>query len=142
MAAGMGLTESSRGRHWRQALRRRLLTEKASYYCSKMVEKHNTVLENEASKEAEDEGNSNGFGNGNDSNYDDDDDDDDGVVEEIERRIRALKRLIPGGEGLGMEKLFEETAHYIEALEGQVTTMRTLATFLDGLHKERRLLHG
>lgn len=112
-----------------------------------MVEKNNTVIENEASKEAEDEGNSNGFGNGNnngdgnDSNYNDDDNDD-GVVEEIERRIRALKRLIPGGEGLEMEKLFEETAHYIEALEGQVTTMRALATFLDGLHKERRLLHG
>ncbi|XP_020098406.1 transcription factor IBH1-like [Ananas comosus] len=56
--------------------------------------------------------------------------------EGVEERVRALRRLVPGGEGMGVETLFEETADYIEALQGQVSAMRALASLLHGLERE------
>ncbi|KAF9621360.1 hypothetical protein IFM89_020019 [Coptis chinensis] len=41
----------------------------------------------------------------------------------VERRIVALQRLVPGGESLEIDQLFEETAGYILALQGQVDIM-------------------
>ncbi|XP_072966765.1 LOW QUALITY PROTEIN: uncharacterized protein [Typha angustifolia] len=63
-------------------------------------------------------------------------------AEEIEVRVRALQRMVPGGEGLGLERLFEETAGYIEALQGQVSVMKTLAGLLDGLERKKRMMGG
>lgn len=59
---------------------------------------------------------------------------------EIERRVKALQRLIPGGESMEMEKLFCETAAYIEELRGQVMMMRSLAEFIDAVAREKILL--
>ncbi|KAL5716436.1 hypothetical protein ACHQM5_018125 [Ranunculus cassubicifolius] len=67
-------------------------------------------------------------------------DDDDKVG--IERRIIALQRLVPGGESLEIDKLFEETAGYILALQGQVKTMKVLTNIFEGLDKENRRLGG
>lgn len=53
--------------------------------------------------------------------------------EEIEDRVKALQILVPGGEEMEVERLFEETADYIEALREQVGIMRTLACLLDGM---------
>lgn len=61
---------------------------------------------------------------------------------EVERKIRALQRIVPGGESLGIENLFEETAGYIQALQGQVRAMRVIASFFEGLECERRKLGG
>ncbi|KAK3021995.1 hypothetical protein RJ639_045649 [Escallonia herrerae] len=61
---------------------------------------------------------------------------------EVEKKVVELKRIVPGGASLGMETLFEETAGYILALENQVKTMRVLASFFEGLEKERRKLGG
>ncbi|KAF8411000.1 hypothetical protein HHK36_003539 [Tetracentron sinense] len=58
----------------------------------------------------------------------------------IERRIMALQRIIPGGESLGIDKLFQETAGYILALQGQVKAMNVLASFFEELQKETRKL--
>ncbi|KAF8408974.1 hypothetical protein HHK36_005044 [Tetracentron sinense] len=72
----------------------------------------------------------------------DDDDDDDDEKEGIERRIVALQRIIPGGESLGIDKLFEETAGYIMALQGQVKAMKVLTSFIEELQKENMKLGG
>jgi len=61
---------------------------------------------------------------------------------EIERRVKALQRLVPGGEEMEMDALFEETADYIEALRGQVNFMRALAEYMDGVARERRMMGG
>ncbi|KAJ8616701.1 hypothetical protein MRB53_036073 [Persea americana] len=55
----------------------------------------------------------------------------------VEKRIKALQRLVPGGESLDPERLFEETADYILALEEQVNALKVLASFFDGLEKEK-----
>lgn len=58
--------------------------------------------------------------------------------EEVERKIEALQRIVPGGESLGVDKLFEETAGYIMALQGQLKAMKALASFFEGLEKEKK----
>ncbi|RWR96157.1 transcription factor PAR1 [Cinnamomum micranthum f. kanehirae] len=60
----------------------------------------------------------------------------------VEKRIKALQRLVPGGESLDPERLFEETADYILALEEQVNAMKVLASFFDGLEKEKTKVGG
>ncbi|KAG6488084.1 transcription factor PAR2-like [Zingiber officinale] len=55
----------------------------------------------------------------------------------VEARVRTLQRLVPGGEDLGVESLFEETADYIEALREQVSAMRALACLLHGFQRTR-----
>lgn len=61
---------------------------------------------------------------------------------EVERKILELQRVVPGGESLGADKLFEETAGYILALQYQIKAMRVLASFLEGLEKEKRKFGG
>ncbi|XP_058219304.1 transcription factor PAR1-like [Rhododendron vialii] len=61
---------------------------------------------------------------------------------EVERKIMALQRIVPGGESLGIENLFEETAGYIKALQAQVRAMRVIASFFEGLECEKRKLGG
>ncbi|XP_030462826.2 transcription factor PAR2-like [Syzygium oleosum] len=75
--------------------------------------------------------------NGNDGGLEDDDN-----KAEVERKMEALQRIVPGGVDLGVDKLFEETAVYILALQGQVKAMRALANFFEGLEKEKRKLGG
>ncbi|KAL6140450.1 hypothetical protein ACLB2K_058749 [Fragaria x ananassa] len=58
--------------------------------------------------------------------------------EEVERKIEALQRIVPGGESLGMDKLFEETAGYIMTLQVQLKAMKALASFFEGLEKEKK----
>ena len=70
-----------------------------------------------------------------------DDDDDDEKVE-VKRKIVALQRIVPGGESLGADKLFEETAEYILALQCQIKAMRVLTGFIEGLEKQKRKLGG
>ena len=79
--------------------------------------------------------------------YDHDDDDDDEMEgederEEVERRIEALQRIVPGGERLGVDKLFEETAGYIMALQCKLKAMRTLATLFQALDKQDNTKFG
>ncbi|EXB92412.1 hypothetical protein L484_021396 [Morus notabilis] len=62
--------------------------------------------------------------------------------EEVERKIKALQRVVPGGESLGVEKLFEETASYIMALQCQLKAMKALASFFESLDKEKRMFGG
>ncbi|XP_017629513.1 transcription factor PAR1-like [Gossypium arboreum] len=71
---------------------------------------------------------------------DDDDDDDERI--EVKRKIVALQRIVPGGEALGVDKLFEETAGYILALQGQIRAMRVLTSFIEGMDKQKRKLGG
>ncbi|URD94779.1 phy rapidly regulated [Musa troglodytarum] len=118
MAAEMGLARSSRDRHWSRALRRRLLLLRrgtASDGCG---------CQNEALTSSKVGGD---LGEG--ANEDE--------AVEVEARVRALQRLVPGGEELGTERLFEETADYIEALQVQVSAMRALACLLDELRERR-----
>ncbi|KAJ7006324.1 hypothetical protein NC653_005625 [Populus alba x Populus x berolinensis] len=61
---------------------------------------------------------------------------------EVDRKIVALQMIIPGGESFGVDKLFEETAGYIMALQCQIKAMRVLAGFLEGLEKEKRKSGG
>ncbi|KHN38315.1 hypothetical protein glysoja_003980 [Glycine soja] len=62
--------------------------------------------------------------------------------EEIERKIHALQRIVPGGESLGVDKLFDETAGYILALQYQVKALRALTGFFDKLEKEKTKFGG
>ncbi|XP_030515709.1 transcription factor PAR1-like [Rhodamnia argentea] len=61
---------------------------------------------------------------------------------EMEGKIAALQRIVPGGVELGVDKLFEETAGYILNLQGQVKAMRALANFFEVLEKEKWKLGG
>ncbi|XP_011026272.1 PREDICTED: transcription factor PAR1-like [Populus euphratica] len=61
---------------------------------------------------------------------------------EVDRKIVALQMIIPGGESFGVDKLFEETAGYIMALQCQIKAMRVLAGFLEGLETEKRKSGG
>ncbi|KAI4308083.1 hypothetical protein L6164_031195 [Bauhinia variegata] len=62
--------------------------------------------------------------------------------EEIEKKIEALQRIVPGGEVLGVDKLFDETAGYIVALQYQIKTLKALQCFFDKLEKEKTKLGG
>ncbi|KAJ4977246.1 hypothetical protein NE237_002352 [Protea cynaroides] len=55
----------------------------------------------------------------------------------VEKRIKMLQSIIPGGESFGIEKLFEETALYILALQGQVKAIKILTSFFESLEKEK-----
>ncbi|KAG8477187.1 hypothetical protein CXB51_031003 [Gossypium anomalum] len=70
------------------------------------------------------------------------DEDDDDERTEVKRKIVALQRIVPGGEALGVDKLFEETAGYILALQGQIRAMRVLTSFIEGMDKQKRKLGG
>ncbi|KAF1868725.1 hypothetical protein Lal_00036163 [Lupinus albus] len=62
--------------------------------------------------------------------------------EEVENKINALKKIVPNGESLGMDKLFDETAGYIMALQSQVKALKTLASFFENLEKDKTKLGG
>ncbi|XP_009786577.1 uncharacterized protein LOC107765527 [Nicotiana tabacum] len=61
---------------------------------------------------------------------------------EVEEKIMALQKIVPGGESLGVDMLFEETAGYILALQCQIKTLKVLASFVEGSEKERMKLGG
>ncbi|CAL9083776.1 unnamed protein product, partial [Musa textilis] len=119
MAADMGLVRSSRGRHCSRALGRRLLQREGITGCgckNAALSTSSNVFEDLGVRENEDD------------------------AAEIETRVRALQRLVPGGEELGLERLFEETADYIEALQGQVSAMRAMSCLLDGSERDKRMM--
>ncbi|GAA0156804.1 hypothetical protein Leryth_006020 [Lithospermum erythrorhizon] len=72
-----------------------------------------------------------------DNNSEDDDD-----KEEVEEKIGALKQIVPGGEELGVDMLFEKTAGYILALQLQVKALNYLTSFVQGSEKEKMKLGG
>ncbi|KAL7103938.1 hypothetical protein ACP275_08G212100 [Erythranthe tilingii] len=78
-----------------------------------------------------------GGGGGEESSTDDDDE-----KAEVGKKIAALQRIVPGGERLGVEELFEETAEYILKLECQVKLLRFLAAFLQGSDEYQKRKHG
>ncbi|KAK4776441.1 hypothetical protein SAY86_005129 [Trapa natans] len=41
--------------------------------------------------------------------------------------VDELRRLVPGGESMGLGVLLEETAHFVRCLETQVSVMRSIA---------------
>ncbi|WOL20620.1 hypothetical protein Cni_G29425 [Canna indica] len=133
MAAEVGLARSSRGRHWGRALRRRLrkgttMTMLSTAGCPcRRNELPLTSSSAATVKVEEKEWRMQG---------------DEDIEEEVEGRVRSLQRLVPGGEELEVERLFEETADYIEALQQQVTAMRALACLLDGLEREKTMMPG
>lgn len=61
---------------------------------------------------------------------------------EVEKKIVALQKIVPGGERLPVEELFEETAEYILELQCQVKMLRFLAAFVQGSEKTKRMLGG
>lgn len=61
---------------------------------------------------------------------------------EVQQKIVALQRIVPGGEELGVDKLFEETACYIKSLQNQVMAMRALTSFFEGLEREKTMFGG
>lgn len=65
------------------------------------------------------------------------DQDDQSKEELLETKILALQRIVPGGETLGVDELFEETADYILALQCQIKAMKVLTNFIEGLKKEK-----
>ncbi|XP_055823877.1 transcription factor PAR1-like [Solanum dulcamara] len=62
--------------------------------------------------------------------------------EEVEEKILALQKIVPGGETLGVDMLFEETAGYILQLQCQVKALKVLASFVEGTEKEKMKLGG
>ncbi|GAU12374.1 hypothetical protein TSUD_253250 [Trifolium subterraneum] len=62
--------------------------------------------------------------------------------EEIERKIHALQRIVPNGESFGVDKLFDETAGYIIALQYQVKALKALTGFFEKLEKDKTKLGG
>uniref|UniRef100_A0A0V0GJW5 Putative transcription factor PAR1-like n=1 Tax=Solanum chacoense TaxID=4108 RepID=A0A0V0GJW5_SOLCH len=62
--------------------------------------------------------------------------------EEVEEKILALQKIVPGGETLGVDMLFEETAGYILQLQCQVKALKVLASFVEGNDKQRMKLGG
>ncbi|CAK8538755.1 unnamed protein product [Lathyrus sativus] len=62
--------------------------------------------------------------------------------EEIERKINALQRIVPNGESYGVDKLFDETAGYILALQYQVKALKALTGFFQKMEKDKTKLGG
>ncbi|AET00408.2 hypothetical protein MtrunA17_Chr5g0443361 [Medicago truncatula] len=62
--------------------------------------------------------------------------------EEVERKIHALQRIVPNGESFGVDKLFDETAGYIVALQYQVKALKALTGFFEKLEKDKTKLGG
>ncbi|RLN22545.1 transcription factor IBH1-like [Panicum miliaceum] len=118
-AAELGLARSSRGSQWGRALGRRSALAVApeddafpfEVTSSSMTGNHLQVRKKAASPE-------------------EDDDDDEEVA--VEEKVALLRRLVPGGEGMAVEVLLQETADYIAALKAQVGVMRALACLLSG----------
>ncbi|KAL8506281.1 hypothetical protein ACS0TY_017232 [Phlomoides rotata] len=48
----------------------------------------------------------------------------------VEKKIVALQKIVPGGERLPVEELFEETAEYILTLESRVKALKFLVAFV------------
>ncbi|XP_058745073.1 transcription factor PAR1 [Vicia villosa] len=73
-----------------------------------------------------------------------DEDEDEGSDdrEEIERKINALQRIVPNGESYGVDKLFDETAGYIVALQYQVKALKALTGFFQKMEKDKTKLGG
>ncbi|CAN4104429.1 unnamed protein product [Withania somnifera] len=61
---------------------------------------------------------------------------------EVEEKILALQKIVPGGASLGVDMLFEETAGYILQLQCQVKALKVLASFVEGTEKEKMKLGG
>ncbi|CAI9757184.1 unnamed protein product [Fraxinus pennsylvanica] len=61
---------------------------------------------------------------------------------EVEEKIVALQKIVPGGGSLCAEKLFEETAEYILTLQCQIKVLRFLASFVEVPEIEKRKLGG
>ncbi|CAI9089056.1 OLC1v1023556C1 [Oldenlandia corymbosa var. corymbosa] len=76
------------------------------------------------------------------SSINEEEEDEENGGEEVEDKIMALQKIVPGGESLGVDKLFEETAGYILELQYQVKALKFLATFVQGSEKEKRKLGG
>ncbi|KAG6415274.1 hypothetical protein SASPL_122680 [Salvia splendens] len=49
---------------------------------------------------------------------------------DVRRKVRTLKKLIPNCESMGVERLFQETAEYIAALQRRVKVMQTVVDAL------------
>ncbi|XP_015081734.1 transcription factor PAR1 [Solanum pennellii] len=62
--------------------------------------------------------------------------------EEVEEKILALQKIVPGGQTLGVDRLFEETAGYILQLQCQLKALKVLANFVEGNDKQRMKLGG
>ncbi|KAL7215663.1 hypothetical protein ACSBR1_027754 [Camellia fascicularis] len=73
----------------------------------------------------------------------DDEEEEDDEKAEVERKIMALQRIVPGADSLvGIDTLFDQTASYILALQSQLNSMRLLATFFEALDNGQRKLGG
>ncbi|KAK6913667.1 hypothetical protein RJ641_020988 [Dillenia turbinata] len=55
-----------------------------------------------------------------------------GSSNDIDRRIRTLKKLVPNGDSLDLNGLFRETADYIKCLEVSVKIMQFTVEVLSG----------
>ncbi|CAI8586808.1 unnamed protein product [Vicia faba] len=73
---------------------------------------------------------------------DEDEDEESDDREEIERKINALQRIVPNGESYGVDKLFDETAGYILALQYQVKALKALTGFFQKMEKDNTKLGG
>ena len=108
-----------------------------------MEQEDNTIIPTFLRKPAADQNNNNNNNNNSPTTpshkslHDEGDD-----REEIERKIHALQRIVPGGESLGVDKLFDETAGYILALQYQVKALRALTGFFEKLEKEKTKFGG
>ncbi|KAG6387243.1 hypothetical protein SASPL_152430 [Salvia splendens] len=58
----------------------------------------------------------------------------------VDKKIVALQKIVPGGERLAVDELFQETAEYIFALESQVEALRFLAAFVQTSDNTKRKL--
>ena len=106
-AAELGLARSSRGRQWGRALGRRVDPEDDASLPFEVTTGKRQAQRKAASPEDDDE-------------------------EAVEEKVALLRRLLPGGEGMAVDGLLEETADYIAALKAQVGVMRALACLLSG----------
>ncbi|KAE8707274.1 Transcription factor UPBEAT1 [Hibiscus syriacus] len=52
------------------------------------------------------------------------------VVNPIQKKVKTLRRLIPGKDSMGLEGLFRETAEYILCLQMRVKVMQILVQVL------------
>ncbi|KAG9150319.1 hypothetical protein Leryth_017620 [Lithospermum erythrorhizon] len=55
---------------------------------------------------------------------------------EIVKKVKVLKKLVPNCESTRMETLFRETADYIVALQMRVKVMQTVVNALEGSDEE------
>ena len=112
-AAELGLARSSRGRPWGRALGRRV-DPKDDAFPFEVTSSSTTTGKRQAQRKAASP----------------EDDDEEAVA--VEEKVALLRRLVPGGEGMAVDGLLEETADYIAALKAQVGVMRALACLLSG----------